>query len=70
MMDALRFSTESRDLVERARDELRGIIGNIVKRKKERRESGEQGMRASPMQRPVANVAYVPTNITREILGL
>ncbi len=38
MLDALKTSTESREYVELARKYLRGVIGDLVRRKKMRKE--------------------------------
>jgi hypothetical protein len=43
MLDALKTSTESRQEIEMARNYLRGIIGSIVKRKKQRKAQMLQG---------------------------
>ena len=50
MLDALKMSTEPRDIVEPARNYLRGVIGNLVKRKKKEMEL--QAARSRPILPP------------------
>lgn len=42
MLDALKTSTDSKENIERARQYLRGVVGDLVRRKKIARRAMEQ----------------------------
>lgn len=50
MLDALKMSTEPREVVEPARNYLRGVIGDLVRKKK--REVELQASRGRPIRPP------------------
>ncbi|KFY26250.1 hypothetical protein V493_04199 [Pseudogymnoascus sp. VKM F-4281 (FW-2241)] len=57
MLDALKTSTEPRETIESARTYLRGVIGNLVKKKKDQELKEARSRPILPPPRPVATQA-------------
>ena len=52
MLDALKQSTDSRENIERARQYLRGVVGDLVRRKKIARKAMEDAQQQRLNLRP------------------
>lgn len=65
MLDALKQSTDSRENIERARQYLRGVVGDLVRRKKIARKAIEDGQQQilnfGPPPQPQAPAGFVQT---------
>lgn len=65
MLDALKQSTDSRENIERARQYLRGVVGDLVRRKKIARRAMEdaqqQRLNLGPPPQPQAAVGSAQT---------
>lgn len=63
MLDALKQSTDSRENVERARQYLRGVVGDLVRRKKivkkVMEDAQQQSLNLGPPPQPQAPAGFV-----------